>query len=83
MDAPGCTSCAHYFGYMESICLRPVAAPYNPVSGKRTEALWADARNERKEGKTFWTRRERCGPSAQFFKLSPTISTTQHTQGEG
>lgn len=65
-----CKDCRHFsrgFGsYYGPECVRPVG-DVSLVSGL-PRGLCASAWNERKPGKTLFTRRERCGPDGKYFE---------------
>ncbi len=68
-----CAECEHcWSGYVmyttEHRCFRPIGSHLSVVVGEVTERVRAPCRDERKAGRTFWKRRERCGPSGKFWE---------------
>jgi hypothetical protein len=67
-----CTQCRHReWGFEGRECIRPLSDRRSHVTGELIDRLSAFCWNERRAGKTLFTRRQRCGPEGRYFEQAP------------
>jgi hypothetical protein len=50
------------------MCKRPLSNERSLVTGELTDRLERSCNSERRDGRTHFTKRERCGTAAKFFE---------------
>lgn len=65
---PLCVNCKHMVFDEGPTCARPLSPLRSVVDGVLVDCIYSFCTNERHDGKTLFTRRERCGRWGKFFQ---------------
>jgi hypothetical protein len=65
---PLCKNCKHMTIDEGPTCIRPLSRQRSVVDGELVDRLFTFCWNERHDGKTLFTRRERCGKWGRYFE---------------